>query len=170
MLGGGLPESSTTMIMGPSGTGKTTLGLQFLSKCSEAVPGLLFGFYETLPRPERQGRSRSARLWALWLAAARSSVLWQPPTDDLLDAYGERLLQGGSPPARSDACSSCDGLGAFQQAAGSEPGRIGNFSDDADERDAGPRSYHALYAGGSRSHGTDNQDNPLATCRAWLKI
>src|ERR1700709_592435 len=32
MIGGGLPASSTTMIMGPSGTGKTTLGLPFLAK------------------------------------------------------------------------------------------------------------------------------------------
>ena len=56
MLGGGLPESSTTMVMGPSGTGKTTLGLQFLAKCSEAEPGLLFGFYETPPRLARQDR------------------------------------------------------------------------------------------------------------------
>jgi circadian clock protein KaiC len=49
MLGGGLPDASTSMVMGPSGTGKTTLGLQFLSRCSETEPGLLFGFYETLP-------------------------------------------------------------------------------------------------------------------------
>src|SRR4051812_11927693 len=38
MLGGGLPETSTAMIMGPSGTGKTTLGLQFLCRCSESEP------------------------------------------------------------------------------------------------------------------------------------
>ncbi len=50
MLGGGLPAASTTLIMGPSGVGKTTFGLQFLSKCSEAEPGLLFGFYETPAR------------------------------------------------------------------------------------------------------------------------
>jgi circadian clock protein KaiC len=30
MLGGGLPARSSTMVIGPSGTGKTTLGLQFL--------------------------------------------------------------------------------------------------------------------------------------------
>ena len=31
MLGGGLPARSSTMLIGPSGTGKTTLGLQFLA-------------------------------------------------------------------------------------------------------------------------------------------
>lgn len=36
MLGGGHPAASTTMLMGPSGVGKTTLGLQFLSQCSDA--------------------------------------------------------------------------------------------------------------------------------------
>src|SRR3954469_5841842 len=50
MLGGGLPETSTAMLRGPSGTGKTTLGLQFLSRCSKSEPGLLFGFYETPAR------------------------------------------------------------------------------------------------------------------------
>ena len=44
MLGGGLPEASITMVMGPSGVGKTTLGLQFLSQCDAGEPGLLFGF------------------------------------------------------------------------------------------------------------------------------
>src|SRR6202162_3763487 len=47
MLGGGLPARSSTMVIGPSGTGKTTLGLQFLGQSSAEEPGLLFGFYET---------------------------------------------------------------------------------------------------------------------------
>ena len=123
MLGGGLPESSTTMIMGPSGTGKTTLGLQFLSQCSEAVPGLLFGFYETWPRLNAKIAAVCPPLGSLIGDAVE--VLWQPPTDDLLDAYGERLLQAVH--RRKVRRLFIDGLGAFQQAAGSEPGRIGNF-------------------------------------------
>jgi circadian clock protein KaiC len=47
MLGGGFPARSSTMMIGPSGTGKTTLGLQFLSLSSADEPGLLLGFYET---------------------------------------------------------------------------------------------------------------------------
>ena len=50
MLGGGLPARSSTMLIGPSGTGKTTLGLQFLGQSSAEEPGLLFGFYETPAR------------------------------------------------------------------------------------------------------------------------
>ena len=50
MLGGGLPAASMAALMGPSGTGKTTLGLHFLSGSSASEPGLLFGCYEP---PER---------------------------------------------------------------------------------------------------------------------
>ena len=60
MLGGGLPLASTTMVMGPSGVGKTTLGLQFLSRSSETEPGLLFGFYETPARISQGGRDMPA--------------------------------------------------------------------------------------------------------------
>jgi circadian clock protein KaiC len=124
MLGGGLPESSTTMIMGPSGTGKTTLGLQFLAKCSESEPGLLFGFYETPTRLNAKIAGVCSSLAPL-LAGNAVEVVWQPPTDDLLDAYGERLLQAVY--RRKVRRLFIDGLGAFQQAAGTEPGRMGNF-------------------------------------------
>ena len=124
MLGGGLPASSTTMIMGPSGTGKTTLGLQFLAKSSQAEPGLLFGFYETPPRLNAKIDNVCQSLKPL-IASGAVEVLWQPPTDDLLDAYGERLLHAVQ--HRKVRRLFIDGLGAFQQAAGSEPGRIGNF-------------------------------------------
>ena len=52
-------------------------------------------------------------------------VQWQPPTDDLLDAYGERLLR--TVRRRRVRRLFIDGLGAMQEAAGAEPGRIGNF-------------------------------------------
>ncbi len=42
--------ASTTMVMGPSGVGKTTMGLHFLSRSSSAEPGLMFSFYETPAR------------------------------------------------------------------------------------------------------------------------
>jgi circadian clock protein KaiC len=124
MLGGGLPASSTTMIMGPSGTGKTTFGLQFLSKCSNAEPGLLFGFYETPTRLDAKIASVCQPLHGL-VDSGAVEVRWQPPTDDLLDAYGERLLQAVH--RRKVRRLFIDGLGAFKEASGTEPGRIGNF-------------------------------------------
>ncbi|MDR3533507.1 MAG: ATPase domain-containing protein [Rhodopila sp.] len=124
MLDGGLPESSTTMVMGPSGTGKTTLGLQFLTKCSVSEPGLLFGFYETPPRLNAKIAAVCQPLGSL-IDSGAVEVLWQPPTDDLLDAYGGRLLRAIH--RRKVRRLFIDGLGAFLQAAGSEPSRIGNF-------------------------------------------
>ncbi len=124
MLGGGLPGSSTTMVMGPSGTGKTTLGLHFLAGCSEAEPGLLFGFYETPARLDAKIAGVCQPLRGL-IDGGAVEVLWQPPTDDLLDAYGERLLEAVH--RRGMRRLFIDGLGALQQAAGAEPNRIGKF-------------------------------------------
>lgn len=45
MLHGGYPTASATLLLGPTGAGKTTLGLQFLSQCSVDEPGVLYGFY-----------------------------------------------------------------------------------------------------------------------------
>lgn len=124
MLGGGLPDSSTSMVMGPSGSGKTTLGLQFLSRSTEAEPGLLFGFYETPARLHAKVAQVCRSLRGL-LDSGVVEIEWQPPTDDLLDAYGERLLR--TVHQRKIRRLFIDGLGAMQDAAGAEPGRIGTF-------------------------------------------
>ena len=123
MLGGGLPAASTTMVMGPSGVGKTTLGLQFLSRCGEGEPGLLFGFYET-PARLRVKADRVCRPLGVLLGGGAVEVLWQPPTDGLLDAYGERLLENVR--RRGVRRLVIDGLGAFQSAA-VEPVRLNQY-------------------------------------------
>jgi len=114
MLGGGLPGASTTMVMGPSGMGKTTLGLQFLSRCSEGEPGLLFGFHEMPARIHAKAEAVCQPLLGL-LDGGAVEVLWQPPTDGLLDAYGERLLENVR--RRGVRRLFIDGLDAFQSAA-----------------------------------------------------
>lgn len=88
---GGLPLASATLVMGSSGVGKTTLGLQFLAKSSRAEPGLLFGFSETPAQTRAKARALSKPLSAL-LDAGTVEILWQPLTDGLLDEYAERLL------------------------------------------------------------------------------
>ncbi len=123
MLGGGVPAASTTMVMGPSGVGKTTLGLQFLSRCSEAEPGLLFGFYETPARIGAKAGKVCQPLRGL-LDSGVVEVLWHPPTDGLLDAYGEQLLEAVR--RRGVRRLLIDGLGAFQGAV-VEPGRMGHY-------------------------------------------
>jgi circadian clock protein KaiC len=124
MLGGGLPAASTTMVMGPSGTGKTTLGLQFLARSSATEPGLMLGFYETPTRIDAKIAAVCQPLRDL-IDIGAVEMQWQPPTDDLLDAYGERLLRAVH--RRKVQRLFIDGLGAFQEASGSEPGRIGKF-------------------------------------------
>ena len=59
MLAGGLLASSSTMVLGFAGSGKTLLGLHFLEAgARRKEPGLYFGFYES---PERliEGAVRS---------------------------------------------------------------------------------------------------------------
>ena len=123
MLGGGLPTASTTMVMGPSGVGKTTLGLHFLARCSADGPGLLFGFYETPRRIAAKAREVCRPLQPL-LDSGAVEVVWLPPTDGLLDAYGEQLLEAVR--RRGVRRLFIDGLGAFQNAA-NEPGRMGHY-------------------------------------------
>jgi circadian clock protein KaiC len=123
MLDGGLPVASTTMVMGPSGVGKTTLGLHFLSRCSAEEPGLLFGFYETPPRIVAKAREVCRPLQPL-LDSGAVEVLWLPPTNGLLDAYGEQLLNAVR--RRGVRRLFIDGLGAIQNAA-NEPGRMSNY-------------------------------------------
>ena len=125
MLGGGIPAASSTMVMGPSGTGKTTLGLNFLAKSSATEPGLLFGFHETPKRIDAKVASVCPALRDL-IDSAAVEVIWQPPTDDLLDAYGERVLQAVH--RRKVRRLFIDGVNAFQVAAASSgTGRIGMF-------------------------------------------
>jgi len=123
LLDGGLPAASTTMIMGPSGVGKTTLGLHFLTCCSKDERGLLFGFYETAPRIRAKAREVCRPLLGLMDSGA-VEMLWLPPTDGLLDAYGEQLLEAVR--RRGVRRLFIDGLGAFQSAA-NEPERMGHY-------------------------------------------
>lgn len=123
MLGGGLPTGSTTIVMGPPGAGKTTIGLHFLAGSSESEPGLMFGFYETPARISARAEVMSNAL-AAQIKAGTVEVLWQPPTDDLLDAYGERLLAAVR--SRNVRRLFIDGLGGFTKAA-VEPARMEHF-------------------------------------------
>ncbi|HSX70304.1 MAG TPA: ATPase domain-containing protein [Pseudomonas sp.] len=88
---GGLPESSVTLLMGPSGVGKTSMGLHFLSQCSSAEPSLHFGFYETPQRLRLKAHALGLDFPALEESGALH-ILWQPTTAGLLDALGLNLL------------------------------------------------------------------------------
>jgi circadian clock protein KaiC len=118
MLGGGFPARSATMVIGPSGTGKTSLGLQFLSQSNAAEPGLLFGFYETPARIRAKARAICPALLQQ-LDAGHVQILWQAPTDQFLDELADRMLRDIK--KRKVKRLLIDGLGGFKRALRSRP-------------------------------------------------
>ncbi len=123
MLQGGLPLATIGAVVGPSGAGKTILGLQFLAASSASEPGLLFGCYEP---PERL--LLKAEMMGLDLAAAEQrgdvEFLWYPTGEHILDELAHRLLDVVR--RRGVKRLVIDGISGFQQAA-LEPERIVRF-------------------------------------------
>ena len=123
MIGGGMPEATVMGVIGPSGIGKTTLGMHFMCTSSPAEPGLFFGFYETPPRLLQ----RAARLGLdLEGAVGRDEVeiLWQPQGENIQDRLAHKLLDAIS--RRGVRRLFIDGLGAFIEAT-IDPGRTSRF-------------------------------------------
>jgi circadian clock protein KaiC len=123
MFKGGLPAASTTTLIGPSGAGKTTLGLHFLSQCSEAEPGLLFGFFETPARLRMKAEALDIEFGPL-VDRGVVEIMWQAPTEHILDALAHRLLEAAQ--RRNVRRLFVDGLGGFVSAA-TDKGRISHF-------------------------------------------
>jgi circadian clock protein KaiC len=91
MLGGGVTRHSNTLVLGPAGTGKTTLGLHFLG-ANPAARGVFFSFSE--PPPALQGKADMLGLpVADLLRDGTVQTLWQPVTEALLDEVCARLLR-----------------------------------------------------------------------------
>jgi len=113
-LHGGLVCASSTVMFGPTGVGKTSLGLHFLNESSHQEPGLLFGFYETPPRIHLKAKTLGLDLES----KEREGVLelqWYPPTERILDALGHRLLS--TVERRGVKRLFVDGLDGFVKAA-----------------------------------------------------
>jgi circadian clock protein KaiC len=123
MTGGGLIADSSTLLLGPSGAGKTTLGTAFLQKSSKAEPGLHFGFYES---PERL--VGNARLIGIDLqsrvAAGHLEMIWHPTIERILDSLGNELIDAVR--RRKVKRLFIDGWGGFAAAA-EAPERLGPF-------------------------------------------
>ena len=123
MFGGGIPEATVTGLIGPSGAGKTTLGLHFLSGSTASEPGLLFGCYEP---PERLRYKAATMGFNLAGAEQRGEVeiLWHPLGEHILDELADRLLEAVR--HRGVKRLLIDGVSGFQQAT-LEPERIMRF-------------------------------------------
>ncbi|MCY1389749.1 Circadian clock protein kinase hypothetical protein [compost metagenome] len=123
LLGGGLPRSSVTLVMGPSGIGKTSLGISFLGVSSKAEPGLLFGFYESPQRFRLKAKALGVDCKALEDQGALHFA-WQPTTEGLLDGLGARLLKLVD--EKGIKRLMIDSLGALTRIANT-PGRLNEF-------------------------------------------
>jgi circadian clock protein KaiC len=91
MFLGGLSAGSASVAVGPSGIGKTTFGLQFIAASRAHEKGVFFGFYETPAALTAKAEALGIDLEAK-VKAGHVEVLWQPPTEAILDAVGARLV------------------------------------------------------------------------------
>ena len=91
-IGGGLTASSVTLVAGPSGAGKTSIGMQFMAQCSATEPGLYVGFYESPQRLRLKAASLGHDFTALEASGALH-IAWNPTTAGLIDRLGYELLE-----------------------------------------------------------------------------
>ncbi|HYF86082.1 ATPase domain-containing protein [Azospirillum sp.] len=91
IIGGGTFAGTTTVLMGPTGIGKTTIGLHFLSQSSAAEPGLHFGFYETPARLRFKAATLGMDLEGLEAQGALE-MIWQAQGENVLDELAHTML------------------------------------------------------------------------------
>jgi circadian clock protein KaiC len=111
---GGVPVASSTVVIGSTGTGKTTMGLHFLHASSADEPGLHLSFFEGPARLRSKARSLGMDLEALEAGGA-VELMWQSPGEALLDEIAERLLAAVA--RRKVRRLVIDGLSGFLESA-----------------------------------------------------
>ena len=84
LLQGGLPAGSAALLVGPTGSGKTTLGMHFLSRSNAQEPGLMLGFYETPAHIRQKARNLGLDLDTPF-EAGTLDLLWLPPAENIVD-------------------------------------------------------------------------------------
>ncbi len=122
-IGGGLPASSATIVVGPGGSGKTSFGLNFLRLATPEKPALHFGFYETPARLASKAHALGIDIDAL-IASGALTVLWNPLTENVIDSLAYHLLAAVE--ARRISRLVIDGLAGFERAA-VDPHRLIEF-------------------------------------------
>jgi len=122
LIQGGVPQGSITLLAGPTGSGKTTFGLHFLSQGSEEEPALHFGFFETPARLLMKATSLGIPLQKD--IPDVFEIVWNPLAENLLDKLAYQLL--GWVAARKVRRLFIDGLGGFERAA-THPSRLVEF-------------------------------------------
>ena len=111
---GGIPKCSSTVVIGSTGTGKTTMGVQFIHASTVEEPGLHLSFFEGPDRIRAKARSLGLGLESLEAAGA-VELMWQSPGEALLDEIAERLLAAVA--RRNVRRLVIDGLSGFLESA-----------------------------------------------------
>ncbi len=124
MLGGGISEGTSTLVLGSSGTGKTILGLHFLAAgLAKREPALYFGFFESPPRLLRKADELGLKL-SQHVEKGGLEIIWQPTGELIMDALAERLLEGVQ--RRKVKRLVIDGLAGFEESV-VRPERLAHF-------------------------------------------
>lgn len=84
LTGGGLPCSTAALILGPTGVGKTTFGLHFLSEATPQEPAVMLGLYESPALLQSKARAIGLDIEAACKSGALT-ILWRPPSENLVD-------------------------------------------------------------------------------------
>lgn len=93
IIQGGLLTGSTTLVAGPSGIGKTTLGLQFLAEGAHRdEQGLIASFGEAPERLVAKADGLGLDL-SSHVETGRVQVMWQPMCDRPLDAWAGEIVK-----------------------------------------------------------------------------
>ena len=110
---GGYPAASVTAVAGPTGSGKTLLGLHFVGQATAEEPALVFGFYESPAVLVKVAASFGLDLQSLCQQHALE-IIWHPHGLLGLDELAYRLLRA----VERTRCKRLfiDGLGGFLSA------------------------------------------------------
>jgi circadian clock protein KaiC len=93
-VGGGLPRGSNTMVLGPSGIGKTIMGMQFLDAgAAVGEKGILFTFYEQAEELLAKARRLGMTAFADAVGRGDIRIVWQSSVEAKVDRIGNDLLQ-----------------------------------------------------------------------------
>jgi circadian clock protein KaiC len=123
MLSGGLLAETSNGVFGPTGAGKTTLGIQFVAAGTPTEPALFFGLYEHPERLRAKAKTMSIDLPALEKQRA-VEIIWRPQGEQLLDELGNQLIDAVHERRFKRVC--IDGFGGLMQSA-AHPERITSF-------------------------------------------
>ena len=123
MLDGGLLAETSNGLYGPTGIGKTTLGLQYVAQSSAAEPGSFFGFFESPERLRARAKMLGIDLPGLERRGA-VELIWYPQGEHILDELGHSMVEAVR--RRGVKRLFIDGYGALIESA-TNPERMTRF-------------------------------------------